>query len=744
MFQFVAKRIKAYLRDLSIPKKLAMLQILPWASLLWAALILSNHLLVQYRSARASEAALQTATKAGDSVHEIQKERGLSNAFLASHGELDPLAPQRQATDLAIAASEGPGTARLAELRRQVDGRGIPAADAFKAYSAIISELLTGQEIRGLEGHAERGLHALNQLQLAGEAAAQERGFVNGLVAAQAYSPAQLARVHVLETQRAERLTFATQLVIPELKPILAPLQDAQQDATVASALAELATHDSGPWTFTREQWWAAASARLDPYHTSSSALGRSLARAAGRDASAARLEFIIYSLGFLLFLALGVGILSPFTSSNLVRPIRALARIMHNTDLSTRLKMTGKDEIGQLAQAFNSYQERNTATIRKVNHESSRLASLAVTIDSATGEMRASTALVAEGADAQRHVADQIANAIHQFSKAINEVTHSTSVALGTSSQARELASQGGRSGQASQEAMKAIQGTTSRILSAVQVIQEIASQTNLLSLNAAIEAAKAGTLGAGFAVVADEIRKLAERSAGAAREISSLIQEADAAVTCGVTDVAAAAQALSAIEGQVQELALLIEGIGAATQEEAAMGAEITRQVEASRLAAASNASGAVQLAASVDSVAHSVEDLTRATDVFAREMASFRLAEQSGALQAKDAIAAHQLWKGRLLAVIDGKSSEQLDPTLVSRDDACALGKWIHHPATPHSHPGFKRMQERHAAFHACAGQILREAQGGRADQARSLVESKLTPLTREVVQLLNSII
>jgi methyl-accepting chemotaxis protein len=743
VIKLIRKRINALLRNVSIPKKLAVLQALPWISLLWAAVLLSQALWLHYSSGRATRATVQTAVQAGRVVHEIQKERGLTNALLSGNGQPEGVAAQRQATDAKLSGLKDSPAPRLLDLRTKVDARSISAPDAFKEYTGIVSGLLSGTEFLSADAKADRGLRALNSLQLAGEAGAQERGFVNGLLAAGSYAPPQLARVHTLGALRNERMRVALEQTPASQKALVAPLAEEGAQASLATMLTELESRSQGPWSFTKEDWWKTATALLDQFHEAANTLGTSLAREAEAEASSARLEFLVYTTGLVMFFLFGVGILSPAISVNLVRPLRHLTQVMRDTDLSTRLNMRGKDEIGQLAQAFNGYQERNTATIRKVNLESSRLASLAVAIDSATGEMRSATDQVAQGSDAQRHAADQIAAAIHQFSRSLEEVARSASQALETSILARDLADQGGRSGQASQAAMREIQGTTGRILSAVQVIQEIARQTNLLSLNAAIEAATAGEFGAGFAVVAEEIRKLAERSGGAAREIGTLIQEADHAVKRGVDDVASAAQALSSIEAQVRDLAGLIEGIGQATKEEAATGAEITRQVESSRLAAETNASGAIELSATVDSMARSVDDLSRAADVFAREMASFRLGESAGALDANAVIAAHQAWKGKLLAVIDGKLTEQLDVGTVSRDDACGLGKWIYGPDARRSHPSFERMRERHAAFHTCAGRILRHAQGGEKAKAAELIESDLTPITREVIRLLGSV-
>jgi methyl-accepting chemotaxis protein len=165
----------------------------------------------------------------------------------------------------------------------------------------------------------------------------------------------------------------------------------------------------------------------------------------------------------------------------------------------------------------------------------------------------------------------------------------------------------------------MQRIEASSKRIGAIVTVIDEIAFQTNLLALNAAIEAARAGESGKGFAVVANEVRVLAQRSAEAAKDISTLIQSSDAEVGQGGSLVRSAGERLVRIVGAFDQVCATVREISMATTEQAAGIEAISHAVAGLDNASQQNAAMAEQSAASAAALAEQMDRLSGLLAVF-----------------------------------------------------------------------------------------------------------------------------
>jgi len=271
-----------------------------------------------------------------------------------------------------------------------------------------------------------------------------------------------------------------------------------------------------------------------------------------------------------------------------------------------------GADEIGQLSRAFNALTGSFQAFFLGTGDQSVRIASGAEQLASGSEQMARTSELMGQGAGVLRQSSLGLDQATRIIVGAIQEVD-ALVVSLGVRShEALATADTGARSGQVTLEAMDGIQRTSQAMQSAVLVIEDIANQTNLLSLNAAIEAAKAGQSGKGFAVVAEEVRKLADRSAQASRQIHSLIQDVRGAITEGTRNVAETVGSLKGISTSMTEITQLVGRIEAAARSQAQASVEAETQGRRVGEEVTHNEAAISELSNAIHEVARTASDL------------------------------------------------------------------------------------------------------------------------------------
>ncbi len=330
--------------------------------------------------------------------------------------------------------------------------------------------------------------------------------------------------------------------------------------------------------------------------------------------------EWAMWGLGLGVLLIAGFSAFASwFITRSVVLPVRyarSCALRLAAGDLATpverRKGLQGRDEAADLVAALQSMYEAFVSVVGKVRVNAESVAQSAEVIAQGNREL-------SEHTDQQTQSLQETARSMGQLTSTVRQSAENALDANGLAHHARDVAQRGGELTRQLVVTMQGIQDSARRIGDITGLIDSIAFQTNLLALNAAVEASRAGELGRGFAVVAGEVRRLAQRSATAAREIKGLIDDTVGRVQAGTQLVNTAGSTMEDIESSTKKVSAIIAEITEATQAQNA-GIELVGEAMASMDAVTQQNSAIVKDNASTsESLDQQARELVAAVSLF-----------------------------------------------------------------------------------------------------------------------------
>jgi methyl-accepting chemotaxis protein len=310
-----------------------------------------------------------------------------------------------------------------------------------------------------------------------------------------------------------------------------------------------------------------------------------------------------IMCIAVVLALALGM-----FVARLIANPLGQTVGVLQavaDRDLTQSVDLDTKDEVGQMGKALNVAVDGIRDALREVRGAADNLAT-------ASQQLASSSEELSSGAQEQASSLEETSASLEEITSSVKQNADSAKQANQLAAAARETAEKGGTVVKNAVAAMGEINTSSKRIADIITAIDEIAFQTNLLALNAAVEAARAGEQGRGFAVVASEVRSLAQRSATAAKEIKTLIQDSVRKVEAGSQMVNQSGEVLVEIVASVKRVTDIVGEIAAASREQSTGIEQVSKAMAQMDQVTQQNAAQTEELSSTAQALSSGAEQL------------------------------------------------------------------------------------------------------------------------------------